>query len=92
MCSLGSLGAKLIIGSEPCPSLKMLCRDTSLSAKIVHSHVGHHSVCVSFRSTAGFGASSPRFRKSSLGENLSVSIGGLRIRENVPVASGPAIS
>ena len=34
-CSLGSLGTKLFIGSEPCPSAKMLCRDTSLSVKIV---------------------------------------------------------
>jgi hypothetical protein len=91
MCSLGSLGTKLFIGSEPCPSPKMLCKDTSLSTKIVPSHVGRHSACVSFRSTGEFGASSPRFREPGLGENLSVSIGGPRICEVVPVASGPHI-
>jgi hypothetical protein len=49
---------------ETCRSPKICpCPGDSLSARIVHSHAGHHSVSVSVRSTAGFWASSRRCRE-----------------------------
>ena len=50
-----------------CRSPKMCpCPAGPLSARIVHSHAGYHTVCVSLRSTTGLWASSRRCGEPSL--------------------------
>ena len=62
-----------------------MARAASLSARIVHSHAGHHSVSVSVRSIAGLRASSHRCREPS------VAIAVSRLQEEAQTACADAM-
>ena len=64
--ALNFLRTQLVTVPGACPSPKICPNPArSLSARIVHSHAGHHSESVSVRSTAGLWTSSRRCREPS---------------------------